>query len=560
MEKALKAKGYRNIELLGSGVSGRAYLADDHVHKIINNQVHYEREMRLMKHVGSHSGFPEYIDSYSIDVGHVIVMSYVQGVNISTLLSAFGSANKLFIYKITVNILDALNHLHKLEMVHLDISTNNIMIVEDPSDSAMPLKAILIDLGAGCRIPDTVDEPAFCNVLVNKSFHMGGVIQWPYSNLLNLKMPQDRDKIIKALRCKDIWQVGHVIWNISYGVDFYVLMPDSVRYGNLVSKILYNKRSIPGKGGHPTPPDFSKLDADGEEYRELWDEEYVNEVLNPSPEEMLTDTRLRDEAHIANIYHSFNISDERDMLHDFKMDEESEVHDLVRLLLPTSFNTCLSVEQILEYIKQTWTYNNRIFGPSSSKGKPLKNCNLPCEDPVNNYYIDRCKSCSHCEWDATGTPNQENSALVTHCRSRNVRPDDLIKRTKCNSKGQLWNPYRHECDLDLSDITTKELKNRYSILYVDRDTVNASTVKRRITQGNTEQLDTYENVSQILSRTSNHYLKGLDKELYFDMFNIGRPGIELGDIKGYEEMAETRQKQERKSYKKPLPKIKIVKR
>lgn len=82
-----------------------------------------------------------------------IVMEYVHGVNLSDALSALHPMSLPLVLEIAVQTLDALAYLHRKNVVHRDISPDNIMIVVE--DRAVVVK--LIDLGIAKALDATED-------------------------------------------------------------------------------------------------------------------------------------------------------------------------------------------------------------------------------------------------------------------------------------------------------------------------------------------------------------------------------------------------------------------
>jgi len=537
--KILQSRGYKKALLIGSGGVGSAYLCvgpdrKKYVCKTVQLKRReggslFKREVRTMQHLHAHPhpnvvSFVEAWDNGSIGV---IVMQYLPGITISTAISAFGTGNKSFINKMALGMLEGLQHMHKYGAIHLDIKSENVVIVEDLNDPDMPLKAVIIDLGAGCLITDTGEQDAFCSVIARKTSGIQALIAWPYfDDNLDPAKPKELKEIKRQLYCKDMWQVGHVIWEVAYGTEFYLLMSDRLRE-NASGLILgySNMRTIPGQGGHPAPPDFHNLTDSQREYIEL-DEELAEKIRYPKDDNIL----LRDQSKVAQIYHKYNVSDERDRIDDFNMNFESGVHGLIRLLLPTSPQNCLGIPQVLEYIAQTWSLSNRLFGKQRDKNI-LKNCDIPCDDPVNNAYQRRCERCSHCEWDKEGKRSSEDGAFKVYCKNKKPTDTQERKMQQCLAKpDSMWNYYRHVCEEHLYDVEGPTLHKLYAVLYKDYDTVTPAQVKKRIKNADHKQLDTYQNISKRLDNIPYHYLKSISRDIFYDLYNVDMPGIDIRPI------------------------------
>lgn len=508
MEAYLELYNYKVIRKLGQGGAGIALLAQDEqgnkvVVKTIRNKQFYEREKRILDYLNSQpTKHPNIIyPTRFIDNVQTIMMDYASGVSIETLSSIFKQCNKQLIYKVAYQLLDILEYIHTIGLVHRDISSQNVILTEDPDDKTMPLKVMVIDFGAGCLFQDkSRDSPAFCPYLVGNP-GISSMFSWPYG----LDDPKTQEQKIKQLICEDLWQAGHVMWELVYGMDFMALINDRARYsGNGLMIMFSHSREIPKNGGHPTPPDKTKLTEQAQDYIEA-NTSFRDQLLSPK-----TSPELQDQAKIVQLYDQYVLGDLSDNLDKFDPLMESPVHDLIRLMLPLSIDQCFDIAKIKDFITYEWTQANKLFGKSMQKGK-LNTCNLPCSDPVNNYYKDRCLSCKHCEW------NEDTTTM--NKRSIRCRPKKNQESQICQNG--IWNPYKGMCEKNISELSDNTVRKRYAILYSDYDTVTGSEIKKRVKNNDLVLLDSRDNVLKRIEQQPYHYITSSIDSTFTELHNIG---------------------------------------
>lgn len=78
---------------------------------------------------------PKIIESNRGFVNIILVMDYVKGVTLSTLIRKLNSINRFLerskVVSISRDVLMALKHLHSLHIVHRDLKPSNIIVDED---------------------------------------------------------------------------------------------------------------------------------------------------------------------------------------------------------------------------------------------------------------------------------------------------------------------------------------------------------------------------------------------------------------------------------------------
>ena len=106
---------------------------------------HSEKEIKILKQVTSlnHRMFPKFICNFKQNLGNVICYNFISGIDLFTYISETNSfyKNEQCIINIVFQLLDGLESLSSLDLVHLDIKPENIIVV-----SKNPFKICLIDL------------------------------------------------------------------------------------------------------------------------------------------------------------------------------------------------------------------------------------------------------------------------------------------------------------------------------------------------------------------------------------------------------------------------------
>ncbi len=148
--KSLKQGSYQILGLLGQGGMARVYQA-----KTIGGQKvaikelettdrelieMFERERDIMKQLKNDDHFPALIDYFTENNKYYLVMEFIDGQTLEDLLNSTGPLPEDRVIKISLEILEALGILHKLNLVYRDLKPKNIMLT-------IPGKVKLIDFG-----------------------------------------------------------------------------------------------------------------------------------------------------------------------------------------------------------------------------------------------------------------------------------------------------------------------------------------------------------------------------------------------------------------------------
>jgi serine/threonine protein kinase len=157
---------YRIHKVLGQGGMGRVYLANDT--RLANRPVavkemvigeglqeqkaveDFAREASVLALI-SHPGIPQLIDYFAENNRHYLVMEFVAGGDLQTVLDKFGPTNRVpeaQVLRWARQILDVLHFLHgqKPPIIYRDLKPGNIMIDKDG-------RAMLVDFGIARFLP-----------------------------------------------------------------------------------------------------------------------------------------------------------------------------------------------------------------------------------------------------------------------------------------------------------------------------------------------------------------------------------------------------------------------
>lgn len=131
---------------IGKGKKGMVYKAYDALNdkivaiKKMPNIERAQREADVMKAYGSHKYLPEFYDFFIIDYHAHIVMEWIDG---ETLKGQIRNLNQQSVLKITLKILEGLQHLHETGFIHHDLNRGNVMLLNPDQEIAK-----VIDLGS----------------------------------------------------------------------------------------------------------------------------------------------------------------------------------------------------------------------------------------------------------------------------------------------------------------------------------------------------------------------------------------------------------------------------
>src|SRR5436309_1126631 len=166
---------YETVKLLGEGGMGRVYLAKQ-IHlgrqvvvKVMHEHVandpkfreRFTREMLLMARFQHPYAVTLYDASLTDPQGPCIVMEYIRGVTLDTLLQRHGRLTPFRVGRLLFQLCEVLQAAHAEGIIHRDLKPANLMVV-DPDSPYELLK--VMDFGLAKPIdPDSLDKVPVTN-------------------------------------------------------------------------------------------------------------------------------------------------------------------------------------------------------------------------------------------------------------------------------------------------------------------------------------------------------------------------------------------------------------
>src|SRR5438874_12218195 len=172
---------YEVLRLLGEGGMGRVYLArqldlgrqvvvkvmHDHIAADSIFRDRFRREMQLMAHFQHPYAVSLYDASLDDPQGPCIVMEYIRGVTLDTLLARNGRLTPMRVGRLLGQLCEVLQAAHSEGIIHRDLKPANLMVV-DPDTPYEILK--VMDFGLAKPI---VHDPSNCFPLTNGDITVG---------------------------------------------------------------------------------------------------------------------------------------------------------------------------------------------------------------------------------------------------------------------------------------------------------------------------------------------------------------------------------------------------
>src|SRR2546421_6908333 len=174
---------YETIRLLGEGGMGRVYLArqldlgrqvvvkvmHDHIANDPNFRKRFERETLLMARFQHPYVVTLYDASLNDPEGPCIVMEYIKGVTLDTLLHRNNRLGAPRVPRLLSQLCEALFAAHNEGIVHRDLKPANLMVVD--ADSPYE-KVKVMDFGLA-KLIDSPGRPMFDSKVTNNDFAVG---------------------------------------------------------------------------------------------------------------------------------------------------------------------------------------------------------------------------------------------------------------------------------------------------------------------------------------------------------------------------------------------------
>src|SRR5262249_46284560 len=174
---------YETVRLLGEGGMGRVYLArqvdlgrqvvvkvmHDHIANDPNFRKRFERETLLMARFQHPYVVTLYDASLNDPQGPCIVMEYIKGVTLDTVLHRNNRLGAPRVSRLLTQLCEALFAAHNEGIVHRDLKPANLMVV----DADSPYEKIkVMDFGLA-KLIDTPGRPMFDSKVTNNDFAVG---------------------------------------------------------------------------------------------------------------------------------------------------------------------------------------------------------------------------------------------------------------------------------------------------------------------------------------------------------------------------------------------------
>ena len=203
---------YTLLNKLGRGGSGTVYKAENTqtgrivaLKKLHNSGdlPRFKNEARIQANL-DHPHIAVLYDFIYDKSSPTIIMEYVEGVTLQTLINQSKNISRASKEKIFLQILDAVDYLHQRNIIHRDLKPANIKI-----DSAGNVKLIDFGISKGLSSPQLTQEG-----------HIVGTITYASPERLNGKnLPQS-----------DIWSLGIILYELMTFTPFF-------RHGNTASQL-----------------------------------------------------------------------------------------------------------------------------------------------------------------------------------------------------------------------------------------------------------------------------------------------------------------------------------
>lgn len=147
---------YELLELVGSGGIGQVFKARNlqsnqivalkRLHECYQNDKKllglFHKEIMIHSRV-SHRHCVHYLDSDLTPGNAHIVTNFVEGINTYTLVRRFGAVPPIVAASITLDLLQGLEHLHCLDIIHSDLTPSNVLVAQNGL-------TLLVDFGLSC--------------------------------------------------------------------------------------------------------------------------------------------------------------------------------------------------------------------------------------------------------------------------------------------------------------------------------------------------------------------------------------------------------------------------
>lgn len=232
----IRINQFQMESLLGSGGFGQVFALDNPQYVIKVPNTNADRDMirreLMLSRLTRHQNVIKVESCLSVGTINGIMMER-GGRELFDVLSIEGVLDDERLQDYTVDLLQAITHIHKNGIFHLDIKPENILVSADPQNDVLKL----CDFGLSHNARWNVGSRNFGS-LNSPNRYFGSPAYVPHHSLAV------HDEFVKS---RDQWAAGCVIFIMAYGQMLYARI-DSRQYRNLWHKI-----------EHDTPQYFSTL-------------------------------------------------------------------------------------------------------------------------------------------------------------------------------------------------------------------------------------------------------------------------------------------------------------
>jgi serine/threonine protein kinase len=205
--------------VLGHGAYGRVYYGYDGSHKqeyavkcIPKTNRHFEEELHIHSSIPSHPHILDYITfDEDNDYLYLVLQYHAGGDLLEAIRNGVLYRNDRLIRKLFLQLLDAVNHLHRQKVFHCDIKPNNIICASSYAD------VYLADFGLATRARQNnrakrgtlrYMSPGMCIIVLLLVGSSQAITEYARPSVASDSSAEDQTDSSNAARRSDIWSLG----------------------------------------------------------------------------------------------------------------------------------------------------------------------------------------------------------------------------------------------------------------------------------------------------------------------------------------------------------------
>ncbi len=211
------SRKYNRIRDLGQGAKGAVILAintltGEHVAiKIYDDPEASLQETNMLRTLPYSPHLPRYIESFSLGDKTCVVQNYIEGNELFDYIDR-PSLSLQFLNNLLTQMIETLQNLHRLGIVHRDIKTENIMV------NTIMMNFTLIDFDAACTGPDCMKPSGTIGFISPQLINV-------YGQYLNYGIPLPQ--LRRIYETGDVFSLGVVMYVMMEKNEPFQLYPDS---------------------------------------------------------------------------------------------------------------------------------------------------------------------------------------------------------------------------------------------------------------------------------------------------------------------------------------------